>query len=142
VDRGGFVYILANRRQGALYIGVTSDLMKRISQRRQGLLPGFTRAYGIKRLVWLERHGDIAAAIAHEKQLKTWNRAWKVDLIEADNPDWRDLAVDVLGFEPLPFALVDGSGDGSRVRGDDDCAVFPPRSSLALLRTCPCVSCI
>ncbi len=118
MDRGGFDYLLANRRQGALYIGVTSDLMKRISQHRHGLLPGFTRTYAIKRLVWFEQHGAIATAIAREKQLKRWNRASKVDLIEADNPDWRDLAVDVLGFEPLPLALVEGSGDGSpRSRG-------------------------
>ena len=111
--KGGFHYILANRRQGALYLGVTSDLMKRIAQHRLGLLPGFTLDHDIKRLVWMEQFAEIEAAIAREKQVKKWNRAWKIGLIEADNPDWDDLAVGMLGFEPLAPALVfPNAGDG------------------------------
>ncbi len=102
METGGFVYILANRRQGALYTGVTADLMRRISEHRLGLVPGFTRKYGIKRLVWMEPFGEIVPAIAREKQIKAWNRAWKIELIEAGNPEWDDLAVRLLGFEPLP----------------------------------------
>ncbi|MEZ5710239.1 MAG: GIY-YIG nuclease family protein [Blastomonas sp.] len=95
------VYILASKRNGTLYAGVTSHLLKRLYQHREGLIGGFTSDYGIKRLVWLERHDRMEAAIVREKQLKKWNRQWKIRLIETENPDWRDLAID-LGFDPLP----------------------------------------
>jgi putative endonuclease len=85
------VYIMANRRNGALYTGVTSSLLRRVNQHRQGLIDGFTRRYGCKRLVWYELHADMAAAIAREKQLKGGSRAKKIPLIEAMNPGWRDL---------------------------------------------------
>jgi putative endonuclease len=97
----GFVYILANRRNGALYTGVTSDLHKRIAQHRIAATPGFAAKYGIKRLMWFEPHGDIAAAIQRETRIKRWNRSWKIALIEAENPEWHDLAVSLLGFEAL-----------------------------------------
>ena len=94
------VYILASRRHGTIYIGVTSDLMARIYQHRTGALPGFTSKYAVHRLVHFEMFGDMDAAIRREKQLKAWRRAWKIALIEENNPDWADLAVG-LGFEPL-----------------------------------------
>jgi putative endonuclease len=101
---GGYVYILASRKHGTLYVGVTSDLPKRIYEHRTGDIPGFTRKHNIKRLVYLEQHEDIEAAIRREKQVKEWQRDWKIALIERDNPDWDDLAVALLGFDPLPQA--------------------------------------
>ena len=94
------VYILASGLYGTLYIGVTSSLEARLWQHRNNALPGFTREHGVKRLVWFEMHGDMVAAIAREKQLKNWRRQWKINLIEASNPHWADLAVG-LGFPPL-----------------------------------------
>jgi putative endonuclease len=116
MERCGFVYMLANRKQGTLYIGVTSDLMRRMSEHRQGLIPGFTDEHGVKRLVWIEQFGEIESAISREKLLKKWHRAWKIRLIEAENPDWDDLAVALLGFEPLPANALQkrDSGDGPR----------------------------
>ena len=95
------VCLLASKRNGTLYAGVTSNLPARIHQHRIGAVRGFTRDYGIKLLVWFEQHATMDSAITREKRIKKWNRAWKLDLIEAANPDWRDLAED-LGFEPLP----------------------------------------
>ena len=95
------VYILASRRHGTIYIGVTSDLMARLDQHRTGAVPGFTSKYDVGRLVHFEMYDDMYTAISREKQLKAWRRAWKIALIEKDNPDWVDLAVG-LGFEPLP----------------------------------------
>ena len=83
--------MLANARNGTLYIGVTSDLVKRIWEHREGLADGFTKKYSVKQLVWFEPHVDAVSAITREKQLKKWNRAWKIDLIIKENPNWRDL---------------------------------------------------
>lgn len=94
------VYMLASKRNGTLYTGVTSNLPARTYQHRNGLVPGYTREYGVKMLVWYEVHGTMESAILREKRIKKWNRAWKLELIEKENPDWRDLAED-LGFEPL-----------------------------------------
>jgi len=94
----GYVYILASRRNGTLYIGVTSDPIKRIYEHKEGLVDGFSKKYGTKRLVHLEAFDEIATAIEREKQLKKWRRQWKLDLIEKDNPDWRDLYADISGF--------------------------------------------
>jgi putative endonuclease len=94
------VYILANNRNGTLYVGVTSDLMKRLWQHREGSVPGFTKRYGVARLVRYEQFGTMELAIAREKQLKRWHRQWKLNLIEHDNPQWRDLALE-LGFAAL-----------------------------------------
>ncbi|MEG3165663.1 GIY-YIG nuclease family protein [Sphingomonas sp. PB2P19] len=91
---------MANFRNGTLYIGVTSNLMARIVQHREEVLGGFTKRYGVKRLVWFEMADTMEAAITREKQLKLWRRAWKIELIETGNPTWRDLAED-LGFDPL-----------------------------------------
>ncbi|QJB68973.1 GIY-YIG nuclease family protein [Parasphingorhabdus halotolerans] len=94
------VYILASKRNGTLYVGVTSDLMKRIFEHRNGTFSGFTKQYDVKTLVWLEQHATMESAIIREKRIKQWNRAWKLELIEKDNPDWRDLAEE-LGFDAL-----------------------------------------
>lgn len=94
--RAGRVYLMTNRCNGTLYIGVTSDIARRTWQHRQSELGGFTKRYGLKRLVYAEQHDDIAAAIQREKPIKHWPRAWKVNLIEATNPEWRDLYDDLV----------------------------------------------
>lgn len=85
------VYLLANRRNGTLYIGVTSDLVKRVWEHKQNFVGGFTKKYVVHDLVWYEQHENMIAAIAREKALKEWKRAWKLELIEQANPDWKDL---------------------------------------------------
>lgn len=90
------VYALAGRRNGTLYIGVTSDLLARVWQHRSEVLEGFTKRYGVHRLVHFELHPEMAQAIAREKQLKKWKRAWKLELIERHNPEWRDLWDDII----------------------------------------------
>ena len=96
------VYILASGRHGTLYIGATSDLSGRVHQHRESLIKGFTSRYGVSRLVYYEGFDDMITAITREKQLKKWNRAWKIELVEARNPDWDDLAVTTFGFPPGP----------------------------------------
>ena len=96
----GYVYILASERNGTLYVGVTRDLVRRMHEHRTDAVPGFTRRYAVKRLVFVEEYAWLADAIAREKRLKAWRRAWKVDLIEQANPRWDDLA-EALGFDPL-----------------------------------------
>jgi len=91
------VYIVANRKHGTIYVGVTSDLPKRAFQHRESALDGFTKRYGCKRLVWFEMHSTMEHAILREKQLKAGSRAKKVALIEAANPDWRDLYFEIVG---------------------------------------------
>ena len=86
-----FVYMLASRRNGTLYIGVTNALIRRTFEHMNDLIDGFTKKYGVHRLVWFETYDNIDAAIAREKQLKGWNRAWKIKLIEKNNPGWNDL---------------------------------------------------
>jgi putative endonuclease len=90
-----FVYLLASRRNGTVYVGVTSDLVKRMQEHREGLVPGFTRKYRVKTLVYWELHQDIYEAILREKRIKRWQRKWKLELIEAGNPQWRDLWFDL-----------------------------------------------
>jgi len=87
-----WVYIMTNRPNGVLYVGVTSDIARRVWEHREGRVEGFTHRYRLKRLVYVEQHDSIAAAIQREKNIKHWSRAWKVDLIVAANPDWRDIA--------------------------------------------------
>ena len=91
------VYLLASRRNGTLYVGVTSNLVQRVWQHREGLAEGFTKRYGVKQLVWFELHDDMASAIRREKALKEWRRAWKIELIEKINPGWRDLYEEIVG---------------------------------------------
>ena len=85
------VYMMASVRNGTLYAGVTSDLITRVSQHRADLIEGFTKKYGVHRLVWFEFHETMAEAIAREKLIKNWKRAWKIDLIQVSNPYWLDL---------------------------------------------------
>lgn len=90
-----WVYILASKPRGTLYVGVTNDLMRRVSEHREGAVPGFAKDYSVKMLVYFEEHADIDAAIDREKKLKRWARAWKIDLIRSKNPEWRDLFGDI-----------------------------------------------
>lgn len=85
------VYMMANQRLGTLYIGASGYLNRRIWEHREGLIPGFTRTYGLKRLVWYEPHENMSAAFQRERSLKRWPRQWKINLIERDNPCWDDL---------------------------------------------------
>ena len=85
------VYILASQRNGTLYVGVTSNLVRRIWEHKNHLTPGFTSRYFVSHLVWYEPHPSMASAISREKAIKKWNRRWKLELVEKDNPEWRDL---------------------------------------------------
>ncbi|MFH1759085.1 MAG: GIY-YIG nuclease family protein [Patescibacteria group bacterium] len=86
-----YVYILASKRRGTLYVGVTDYLMRRVYQHKHGLVEGFTKKYKVNRLVYYEQTNDVMSAINREKQLKRWRRQWKIELIEKDNPEWKDL---------------------------------------------------
>ena len=86
-----FVYLMASAPNATLYVGVTNDVARRAGEHKDAQVPGFTRRYGVKHLVWYETHEDVTAAIAREKQIKGWNRAWKIRLIESVNPAWDDL---------------------------------------------------
>jgi putative endonuclease len=97
MDKQYYVYMLASRRNGTLYVGVTNDLARRIHEHKEGLVEGFTKKHTVHLLVWLELHADINQAIVREKQLKGWNRAWKVRLIEEHNSGWNDLSQSVAG---------------------------------------------
>jgi putative endonuclease len=90
-QRGGWVYIMADRYRGTVYVGVTSDLTTRVHQHRSGDGSDFCARYNLHRLIWAERGDDILTCIEHEKRLKRWRRQWKFDLIEKGNPDWRDM---------------------------------------------------
>jgi putative endonuclease len=89
--RAPCVYLLASQHYGTLYCGVTSDLLRRIWEHRNDVVPGFTREHAVHRLVWFELHGTMTDAIEREKRIKKWRRAWKINLIEAANPHWADL---------------------------------------------------
>ena len=90
-----WVYILASKPRGTLYVGVTNDLVRRVTEHRESAVPGFTKQYDVKTLVYFEEHADIADAIQREKRIKRWARAWKIELIRSKNPDWRDLFGDI-----------------------------------------------
>jgi len=104
------VYLLASKRNGTLYTGVTSNLLQRIYEHREGIMPGFTSKHGVKRLVWFEQHATMEHAIVREKRIKKWLRVWKIELIEQDNLGWRDLA------EDFGFAALESTGS-PRSRG-------------------------
>lgn len=97
-----FVYMLASRRNGTLYVGVTNDVMRRTWEHRNELVEGFTKKYGVHILVWYESYEDIDVAIAREKRLKKWNRAWKIKLIEERNSGWNDIYARLLEEIALP----------------------------------------
>jgi putative endonuclease len=92
-----FVYILANRPRGVLYVGMTDDISRRLTQHRAKAVPGFTRTYGTTLLVYVEEHASLIEARAREHSLKRWRRAWKISLVENLNPNWRDLAEEIAG---------------------------------------------
>lgn len=94
--RNPTVYILASQRNGTFYIGVTSDLVRRIWEHRNNVVQGFTERYGVHLLVYYEQHASMEAAITREKQLKKWKRAWKIRLIEEGNPQWQDLWMEII----------------------------------------------
>jgi putative endonuclease len=116
MDRDPAVYIMASAFHGTIYTGVTSNLLQRIHKHREATFGGFTADYDCKRLVWFETGGSMEGAIKREKQLKNWRRDWKIALIEAGNPLWRDLAED-FGFEPLIGRKKVGP---DQARGDGD----------------------
>ena len=97
------VYIMASRRNGTLYLGVTGNLPQRAYQHREGMIDGFVKKYGCKLLVWYEAHEEMGVAIVREKEIKKWRRAWKLDLIEKINPQWRDLYEDFHKPPPPTF---------------------------------------
>jgi putative endonuclease len=96
MTKGGWVYLMANHVKGTLYIGVTNDLARRVAEHKQGTGSRFTYRYDIKRLVYAEHHDDIATAIQRETSLKRWPRAWKLALIESQNPEWKDLGEELV----------------------------------------------
>jgi len=91
VEKLPCVYVLASKRNGTLYVGVTTDLVKRVYEHKNDLADGFTKKYQVHMLVYFETHEDISTAITREKQIKKWNRTWKIELIEQQNPEWQDL---------------------------------------------------
>jgi putative endonuclease len=96
MSKNGYLYILASRRNGTLYVGVTSDLVRRIEEHRQKLVDGFTKEYNVTTLVYFETFEDIRETIIREKQIKGWKRKWKTELIQSINPYWRDLYEEIL----------------------------------------------
>lgn len=100
------VYMMTDSRRGVLYVGVTSNLLSRAQQHRDGEIAGFTRQHGCKSLVWFETHEDIGAAIHREKLIKRWRRSWKITLVETLNPEWVDLVPGLLGEERLPWETM------------------------------------
>ncbi len=91
MEKSFYVYMLASKRNGTLYIGMTSDLMKRMHEHREGLADGFTKKYNVHTLVWYEQHETAQTAIKRERSMKEWQRSWKTRLIEENNPEWTDL---------------------------------------------------
>ena len=104
------VYMLASRRNGTLYVGVTSDLIKRVWEHKIDLVEGFTQRYGVHTLVWYEQHESMMAAIQREKCVKEWRLKWKSELIEKENPDWRDLYETLLCLNMLGHSKIKDAG--------------------------------
>jgi putative endonuclease len=96
-----YVYIICNKRNGTLYIGVTNDLFRRITEHKHGEIDGFSKKYNVHQLVYFEETSDIIAALTREKQIKKWKRAWKLRLIEQSNPEWKDLFQDITGGQKM-----------------------------------------
>ena len=92
-----YVYILASRKNGTLYVGVTNDLIRRVFEHKNGLVEGFSKKYEVRQLIYYEQNNDISDAILREKCIKAWKRQWKIRLIEESNPDWKDLYGDIIG---------------------------------------------
>ena len=96
MTKTAYVYMLANKRGGTLYVGVTSDIVRRVWEHKSGLAGGFSKRYGLNMLVWMEVHDSWESAIRREKSIKDWHRRWKIQLIERENPAWRDLYAEIL----------------------------------------------
>jgi putative endonuclease len=96
-----YVYLLASKKNGTLYLGVTNDLLRRVYEHKNNLVDGFTKKYNVYNLVYFEAYEDVHSAIQREKQIKKWNRQWKIDLIVKNNPDWRDLYPEIIDGFPL-----------------------------------------
>lgn len=107
-----YVYILASGRNGTLYVGVTNDLVRRVAEHKSGAVEGFTKQYGVDRLVWFDETSDVNAAIQREKTIKRWRRAWKLNVIEEMNPQWRDLYADLISEPPNVTPLGPGTRPG------------------------------
>lgn len=90
-----YCYLVTNKKEGTLYVGVSTDIRKRIYQHQHGLIDGFSKKYKLKKLVWFEEHTSIESAILREKQIKEWKRQWKINLINRFNPEWKDLSIDI-----------------------------------------------
>lgn len=118
-ERQPAVYLLASKPNGTLYVGVTSDLVKRVWQHRNGLVEGFTKRYGVHRLVWFEQAETMIAAITREKQIKKWNRIWKIELIKQTNPQWCDLWPEIASVADPPSNREEKQKLDSRLRGND-----------------------
>lgn len=112
-----WVYILASGKYGTLYVGVTNSVERRVAEHKAKEIPGFTKRYGVDRLVFYKPFGDVAEAIRFEKRLKRWRRDWKIRLIEEDNPHWEDLYLQMMRLPPLHPALM---GPGLPLRGNRD----------------------
>jgi putative endonuclease len=115
-EKSPAVYIVASNERGTLYIGVTGDLCSRALQHRQGLVPGFTKKYGVKRLVWFEHFGSMDEAILREKRIKEWKRDWKVEMVEKANPLWLDLFAECGGPDIDVYHSVIPAKAGTHVR--------------------------
>ena len=115
-ERLYFVYIMASRRYGTLYVGVTNDIMRRAWEHKEKLVDGFTKRHGVHRLVYYEAFSDVTDAIACEKRLKRWHRTWKIDLIQSKNPEWRDLYDEfaALNCHPGQAESAEGARSASR----------------------------
>ncbi len=94
-----YVYMMTNKRNGTLYTGMTNDLIRRVYEHRSGEIAGFTKKYGLKMLVWYEQHDDVNAAITREKNIQSWKREWKINMIQSANLEWRDLYNEVTGCQ-------------------------------------------
>jgi putative endonuclease len=105
VSKQPAVYIMASKKNGTLYVGVTSNLVKRIWEQKNNMVEGFTKRYGVHQVIWYELHASMESALAREKRLKDWKRAWKLELIEKKNPDWQDLYSTIVDWIPAQAGI-------------------------------------
>ncbi len=122
------VYMLASERNGTLYIGVTSDLIQRVWQHKEGLAEGFTKKYAVKMLVWFEQHETMESAIRKEKTMKKWLRKWKLKTIEQSNPDWNDLWSEIIGEKPQTVVPAPDKNIRGQAAGIHPSSVVPAQA--------------
>jgi putative endonuclease len=106
MDKKYYVYILASQKNGTLYVGVTGNLLKRVYEHKQNLTDGFTKKYNVKKLVYFEATNDIYSALEREKRIKKWRREWKIELIEKNNPEWKDLSFEINPNHGFPLQEI------------------------------------